>query len=531
MNPISKFTYIILLLFGLNNAQSQNVGINNSNPNPVAVLDVFATDKGMSLPNVSLDSITGIITPVNAPADGLLVWNTNPNALNSFGIGPYFYSSSKNKWEYLIVKNGLDGCYDKGGDGMGYFIEADALPVNFTEGSSINDSFMVTGKLTKGYKITTLSTLPNNGDGTICYFTPSKAVFRAGKVTGNQWDNINNGRHTFSSGLDNTSKGNRSFTTNYNNTATRLSSTAFGYNNTVNNDIGLAFGFNNMVSGKNAISIGELNTINAYQNLASGTGNTTRVVNETIFGTYSKNYPIVNSTGGPEPGDPSPGIDSQWTRYVGDRTFAVGIGTNSGAKANAIEVIKDGNIIFNEAYKFNLNDGTADQTFTTDGAGQIDWTNRNPSTERVSSIALTGGDYQFVIPLGATAPTMVPLPGATVAFKFSDYDFDGDGIVEIKVLVNYTNRTPGLNGSLSQLAMDEISNTGAGFLFGNSAFTYTSAPDGIAYNTNWFSIDSTKVATIDALQLRCRNLNGGSAGTADDSTMTIQDAQILVRDK
>lgn len=51
------------------------VGIGTSTPNSSAILDISATDKGVSFPNVTLQSATDNIT-IPSPVRGLVVWNT-----------------------------------------------------------------------------------------------------------------------------------------------------------------------------------------------------------------------------------------------------------------------------------------------------------------------------------------------------------------------------------------------------------------------------------------------------------------------
>lgn len=51
------------------------VGIGTSSPNPSAMLDVFATNKGILVPRVALASSIDQIT-IPSPATGLLAYNT-----------------------------------------------------------------------------------------------------------------------------------------------------------------------------------------------------------------------------------------------------------------------------------------------------------------------------------------------------------------------------------------------------------------------------------------------------------------------
>ena len=65
-------------------AQNNNVGIGTTTPNPTAVLDVSATDKGVLIPRLTTVQRNGIVSP----ATGLIVYDTD------LGCFYYFNSSS-----------------------------------------------------------------------------------------------------------------------------------------------------------------------------------------------------------------------------------------------------------------------------------------------------------------------------------------------------------------------------------------------------------------------------------------------------
>ena len=73
---------------------SQNVGINQLNPNPSAILDITATDMGLLIPRVALDDVN-TSAPVTAPAEGLLIYNETGTEASGF----YFWDGSK--WSQL----------------------------------------------------------------------------------------------------------------------------------------------------------------------------------------------------------------------------------------------------------------------------------------------------------------------------------------------------------------------------------------------------------------------------------------------
>lgn len=508
---------------------AQNIGVNTDTPHTSSVLELNATDKGYLLPRVSLDSVNGIITPINTPSQSLFVINTNPNTLYSQGEGPYFFKNGF--WEYYLERNTLDDCYDKGGNGAGYFIDADSQPVHIaSNGAGLNDSFVVTGKLSIGYTYTTLSTFPNFGDGTTFFYNPSKAAFRSGKVTGTQWDLANTGRHSFANGLNVTALGNRTFVVGLNNIANRISATAFGQSNSATAEMAFLTGSNNSATGKRFLTVGRNITGAGYDGFSSGIGNNTRVSVETIVGTYTKTYPKTDNSGGNDPGSGllPIGTDSQWTHYATDRVFAVGIGTGVGTEKNGFEVIKNGTVIINEAYKLPTTDGTNDQILKTDGNDNLSWSSRILETN-ISNLPMIADNSTTTINKPQTANN--PVPGYKIPFVIGNYDYDGDGQVEIKCVVNYINRTLALNGNLPAIRLDILSSSAT--ILGSGSYTYTNnTGDGVAYTTNWTTVTlTTNVLAVDGFFLTARNLDGGVGGTADNSEITIGDVSILVRDK
>ncbi|BCY27361.1 hypothetical protein [Flavobacterium okayamense] len=89
-----------LLVFA--NVYSQ-VGIGTTSPNASSTLHLEDTTKGLLINRVALGNVTNGITPVNMPATGLLVYNTNATVTGGQGIGFYFWNGSQ--WQKLITNN------------------------------------------------------------------------------------------------------------------------------------------------------------------------------------------------------------------------------------------------------------------------------------------------------------------------------------------------------------------------------------------------------------------------------------------
>jgi len=97
---LKVFTIIALLLFPVfMNAQ---VAINNSetSPDASAILDVSSPDRGLLIPRMVIADIESQLSPVESPADGLLIFNTGSAEVSK---GVYMWSSDDAKWVEVIT--------------------------------------------------------------------------------------------------------------------------------------------------------------------------------------------------------------------------------------------------------------------------------------------------------------------------------------------------------------------------------------------------------------------------------------------
>lgn len=80
------------------NILSQNVGINTSNPNSNALLDVPSTNKGALMSRTAL-STTTLSTPLSAHVEGMVVYNTTNNLSTiPISVQPSLYYNDGTKW-------------------------------------------------------------------------------------------------------------------------------------------------------------------------------------------------------------------------------------------------------------------------------------------------------------------------------------------------------------------------------------------------------------------------------------------------
>ncbi len=217
-----------------------------------------------------------------------------------------------------------DGTYVfyNGGNNVG--IGTSTPTTGFHYLATADDGFVVSGTFN------TSGAVYNYGDGTRMSFFPSKAAFRAGRVSGTEWNDVNTGDYSAAFGR--------------NNIASATYSTAFGYNNEAQGVASLVGGTGNISIGLNSLVVGTNNNLSsgldadnsivggqdndAYSAscLIVGSGNDAYADNSIIFGESSKND--ATGTGSLSGGN--------GTNARGNYSVAFGVGTTAGAYASMV---------------------------------------------------------------------------------------------------------------------------------------------------------------------------------------------------
>jgi hypothetical protein len=168
--------------------------------------------------------------------------------------------------------------------------------------------------------------LSNLGAGTRLIWYPMKAAFRAGTVDGSQWDHSSIGNYSSALGSNTTASGFYSVAMGNGNTASGLGSMAMGVSNAAGGTGSMAMGTNSAAGGSYSMAIGQNTTAGGQNSTAFGLHTTADSYLSTAIGKYN--------VGG--------GTAGMWV--LTEPLFEIGIGGGSSAKANAVTVLKNGNV-------------------------------------------------------------------------------------------------------------------------------------------------------------------------------------------
>ncbi len=180
-----------------------------------------------------------------------------------------------------IGTGSLDMAYDYSGGGLGRIITADAGAVKI-DGT---DGLLVTGMYGSG------ATTEISGGGTRMFFNPGKAAFRAGYVSGSQWDDATIGGYSFASGYNTQASGDFSTAMGFSTTASGIRSTAMGESSAASGNFSTAIGDNATASGNSSTAMG-------YFTTASGGLSTALGDNTIASGNYSTAMGYVTTASG-----------------------------------------------------------------------------------------------------------------------------------------------------------------------------------------------------------------------------------------
>jgi hypothetical protein len=114
---------------------SQNVGINGTaaTPDPSAMLDVSATNKGLLVPRVALTA-ANVAGPITSPLTSLLIYNTATAGTTPNDVSPGYYYWDGAKWQRFISSTFLNS---QAFSAIGKFYSALSWGGNWTNGTAL----------------------------------------------------------------------------------------------------------------------------------------------------------------------------------------------------------------------------------------------------------------------------------------------------------------------------------------------------------------------------------------------------------
>jgi len=99
---MKKIIFLFYTLLSIFSACAQNIGVNTTNPDASAALDINSNNKGLLIPRVNLQSVNDNNTIV-LPATGLMVYNTNISMPNGTGFYLNNGTSSLPQWKKVRI--------------------------------------------------------------------------------------------------------------------------------------------------------------------------------------------------------------------------------------------------------------------------------------------------------------------------------------------------------------------------------------------------------------------------------------------
>jgi len=384
-----KKLLLVTFLFSFQFFMAQ-VGINTTSPN--AQLDIQSTNQaapsntdGILIPKID-------VFPASNPTaaqQGMMVYLTTATTFsgNPKPIGFYFWNDSPADWIAVQGTDGgtLDQAYDFGSSGAGRTITADAgaVLINGTDG------LVSTGTPSIG-------AVAPVGAGARMVWNPRKVAFRAGFVSGSQWDDINIGPFSSAFGQNCIASGQHSFATGFANTASGTSSAAFGQFNIASGGLSAAFGINTTASGNFSTALGRVSSASGENSFVQGINNSATSFGETVLGIGATLYSTSLN-----------GATQFRAANLNDRLFVVGNAidsNNSGfvdtiERSDAMVILKNGNIgigsstpqdKFHVVGNLRLEDGNqaSGKVLTSDINGTATW--QNASTNAWGLIGNSG---------------------------------------------------------------------------------------------------------------------------------------------
>ncbi|WP_124979008.1 tail fiber domain-containing protein [Nonlabens xiamenensis] len=274
------------------------VGINNDNPDPSSILDVFSDSKGLLIPRVSLTSTTDVVT-VASPVESLLVYNTATTADVTPGF--YFWNGQWTRFNTVVTDSdwALQGNAATPTD---FFGTTNIEPIRVRVGNTHrwtftnNDQLIFANDEIRIGNATTIS----NGFGATAVGLDANA--NGIGVTAIGRDAFGNDVGCTAIGYNSEATTSNSTSLGRNSTASGIRSIAIGYESLSDNSQSIALGRNAHGNAADAIALGSNADAGFTESIAIGLDASTTQANQLRYGNITQidqiNATLVNASDG-----------------------------------------------------------------------------------------------------------------------------------------------------------------------------------------------------------------------------------------
>ncbi|MBL7740297.1 MAG: hypothetical protein JNK14_13865 [Chitinophagaceae bacterium] len=208
--------------------------------------------------------------------------------------------------------------------------------------------------------------VPVTGAGRRMLWYADKAAFRAGYVSGTNWDAANTGNYSFAMGNNTLATGFASLAAGENSSATGVSAVALGNNTTASGNYSMAAGEESSANATAAAAFGENVKANGYASLVAGRFNDSIVSKQTLI---ASNTPL----------------------------FIVGNGVSDVSRSNALVVRNDANTGINNSNPRTNLDVNGDVAIRQNSIALVNGANNNIDPGKFSFVTVSGPTAAFSI--------------------------------------------------------------------------------------------------------------------------------------
>ena len=204
----------------------------------------FAINSGKSINANHANYSDTAVYALNCPTDFSNNWHLSGNS--GINAASHFIGTI-NAADFVFKTNNVERMRITAAGKLGWGLTTPVASVHLVG----TDGFIAQGTIGAGVAQTP-------GAGTRMMWYPRKAAFRAGYVSGNQWDDSNIGNYSFATGISSMARG--------------IGAVAMGQTCSANDSCAVAMGYNSSASGKYGVAMGNSSIASGNASVALGRG-------------------------------------------------------------------------------------------------------------------------------------------------------------------------------------------------------------------------------------------------------------------